>query len=381
MNGDFMSGKNIDNILLENEEELNAGYGDVSYSSNGLKVEKNTYSFFELKRKYDSGYRNLILDSDFQRNNVWKRRRKIELVESVLMTLPLPAFYFAQDSQGRLIVVDGRQRLSAMFEYMDNSFPLKGLKILTEFEGCKFDDLKPVFQRRIEDAQIISYVIMPQTPERVKFDIFDRVNRTGVVLNKQEIRNALYQGNATKLLREVVESDSFLNATGEAFVKDKRMKDRYLVSRFWALYLYSNGKLKDLSDNPYKYKGDMDELIGISLNWVNRALVPSLEEIKQETIWSLNKSFEILGKDAFRRPFNDKKPPINMNVFETVMLIMESLSGYQVNDKAQASHIIRNFLSSNDFKVNTEGHRDSTDNLEWRMRKAVEIGRSIKEKC
>ena len=63
------------------------------------------------------------------------------------------------------------------------------------------------------------------------------------------------------------------------------------------------------------------------------------------------------------------------------MLIMESLSGYQVNDKAQASHIIRNFLSSNDFKVNTEGHRDSTDNLEWRMRKAVEIGRSIKEKC
>ncbi|MBR6834429.1 MAG: DUF262 domain-containing protein [Oscillospiraceae bacterium] len=368
-------------FILENEEELKAEYGELSYPLDGLKIDKNTYSFYELKRKYDSDYRNLILDSDFQRNNVWKIQSKIELVESVLMTLPLPVFYFSQDYHGRLIVVDGRQRLTSVFEYMNNEFPLKGLKILKEFEGCKFRDLKPVYRNRIEDAQIITYIIMPQTPERVKFDIFARVNRNGLKLNKQEIRNALYQGEATRLLKFIVESSIFIEATGNAFVKDKRMKDRYLVSRFWALYLYHNNKLKDLNGSPYYYRGDMDEMISYALNWVNRSLKPSSDEIKQITLLCLNKSFYLLGEDAFRRSFEGKKFPVNMNIFETVMMIMNSILDFEVCDRKSAARIIKDFLSSDEFIENIGDHRDSTLKLEWRLKMADEIGRSIRNKC
>lgn len=155
-----------------------------------------------------------ILDSDFQRDFVWKINRKVELIESVLMGLPLPNFYFSQDKYGRLIVIDGRQRLTALFEFMDNSYRLSDLKILTQINNMRFSELSPILRGRLEDYQIQAHVIMPPTPDRIKFDIFDRVNRGGMQLTKQEIRNALYQGEVTRLLTRLADSEESRQATG-----------------------------------------------------------------------------------------------------------------------------------------------------------------------
>lgn len=228
-------------IVLDNQNEemdINGREDEQIYPMNGIKVDKGFYTIFELKRKFDSSEKRIILDSDFQREEVWNLQRKIELVESVLMGLPLPIFYFNQDKYGRLIVVDGRQRLTALFEYMDDKFSLNKLKILPQMDGLKFSDLTPIMASRIEDYQLQAHVILPPTPDRIKFDIFDRVNRGGVQLNKQEIRNALYQGQATKLLNRLVKSQAFVQATGNAFQKEKRMKDKYLINRFIAVWFY-----------------------------------------------------------------------------------------------------------------------------------------------
>ncbi|MFW5677714.1 MAG: DUF262 domain-containing protein, partial [Acetivibrio ethanolgignens] len=225
----------MDNIIeqektVENQDELevnnNQNEGSV-YPMDGIKVDKGFYTIFELKHRYDAKDKRIILDSDFQRESVWKFDRKSELIESVLMGLPLPIFYFNQDRYGRLIVVDGRQRLTALFEYMEDKYALRNLKILPEFNDKKFSQLLPLYQTRIEDYQIQAHVILPPTPDRIKFDIFDRVNRGGMQLNKQEIRNALYQGNATKLLQKIASSEVFTKATGGAFKKETRMKDKY----------------------------------------------------------------------------------------------------------------------------------------------------------
>ena len=173
------------------------------YPNFDIKIDKGFYTVYELKRRYDAEPKRIKLDSDFQRESIWKYKQKAELIESILMGLPLPIFYFNQDKYGNLIVVDGRQRLTALFEYMDGNFSLNHLKILNQFNEMKFDDLSPVYQTRIEDFQIQAHVIIPPTPDRIKFDIFDRVNRGGTSLNKQEIRNALYQGKATTFLKTV----------------------------------------------------------------------------------------------------------------------------------------------------------------------------------
>ena len=213
------------------------------YPIDALKLDKTFYSVFELKRKRDKEI--IKLNPEFQRNDVWKNRQKIELVESVLMGLPLPIFYFNRDKNGKLIVVDGRQRLTALFSYMEDEFSLKDLKVLSKDFEKKFSELPQIYQSKIEDFQLIAYEITPETPESVLYNIFDRVNRGGTSLNKQEIRNALYQGKSTQLLNDVVKSDLFKTATGNGLEKDNRQKAQYILLRFIAFYLLKNNQITD----------------------------------------------------------------------------------------------------------------------------------------
>ena len=140
-----------------------------------IKIDRQQFSIFEIKRRYDRGA--ICLDPDFQRNYVWKTKQKSELIESVIMGIPLPLIYLAETMQGTLVIVDGRQRLTTFFDYMDNKFALKGLNILTELNGYRFGDLEDDKEMRrfasaIEDFQLILQIIKYPTPDRVRFDIF-----------------------------------------------------------------------------------------------------------------------------------------------------------------------------------------------------------------
>ena len=137
--------------IVESEYGLAINSDDNTsvYPMNGIQVDKGFYTVFELKRRFDAKERRIILDSDFQREDVWDKNRKAELVESVLMGLPLPVFYFNQDKYGKLIVIDGRQRLTALFEFMDDKYKLRKLKILSDLNDKSFSQLSPVLQSRI----------------------------------------------------------------------------------------------------------------------------------------------------------------------------------------------------------------------------------------
>lgn len=369
-------------IVVEHQNEINIGgqEDDQIYPMNGIKVDKGFYSVFELKRRYDSKPdKRIILDSDFQRDDVWNENRKAELVESVLMGLPLPIFYFNQDKYGRLIVVDGRQRLTALFEYMNDSFSLKNLKILPKINGQHFSELQPVLQSRIEDYQIQAHVILPPTPDRIKFDIFDRVNRGGVQLNKQEIRNALYQGQVTKLLNRIVKGDAFRNATGNAFVNEKRMKDKYLVTRFITFYLADRNLILDDAGGVYQYKGDIDDFLGRGMDMVNNMNQEKLADLEKSVEETLEKSYFYMGENAFRLVHDGKKSPINMNVFETVMCIFLEVPERNEDRKEHIRETILKLLESEIFRDNIDSRRDSAVRLQWRLEYAKRIGRSLAE--
>lgn len=313
-----------DEILLENEEELN----DLEYAGNDekplfetVRVTKKDFSVYELFRKYKK--QQLILEVNFQRNAVWGYKQKCELIESIFMGLPLPIFYFKQQNNSTYVVVDGKQRLSTLFEFLNNGFSLKYLKILTFLNGKKFQDLTEelgIYQSQLEDYQVYSHVILPPTPDKILFDIFDRVNRGGTKLNKQEIRNALYHGRGLNMITSITETEIFEEATRIEHKKDSRMKGSYLITRFLSFYLLFNGLLfKD--GGKYEYTGDLDDLIEVSLIQLNRTLLEELEQLRKMTLNCLKMSSEILGRGAFRREANESKP-INMNIFETTLYFM-----------------------------------------------------------
>ncbi len=365
-----------DESILDNQDEIeinSAGEGNI-YPMNEIKVDKGFYTVYELKRRYDAESKRIILDSDFQREDVWNIDRKSELVESVLMGLPLPIFYFNQDKYGRLIVIDGRQRLTALFEYMSGKYALTRLKVLPNENKKKFNELSPLLQSRIEDYQIQAHVIMPPTPDRLKFDIFDRVNRGGMQLNKQEIRNALYQGQSTRLLGEITKTQIFMEATDHAFAKEKRMKDKYLLTRYMAVYLFRKNELKDDEGKSYTYKDDIDELLGKTMEYINVADSLKVQEIKAMVLETLQKSLFYCGKDAFRLMRNERKTPINMNVFETIMYCLSFVKGQDDDKKDAVYRDIQRLINSEEYRENIGNHRDSEKKLTWRLNKAEEIG-------
>lgn len=313
-----------DEIVLENEEELN----NLEYAGNDekplfetVRVTKKDFSIYELFRKYTK--KQLILEVDFQRKAVWGYKQKCELIESILMGLPLPIFYFKQQNNSTYVVVDGKQRLSTLFEFLNNGFSLKSLKILTFLNGKKFQDLRDelgIYQSQLEDYQVYSHVILPPTPDKILFDIFDRVNRGGTKLNKQEIRNALYHGRGLNMITSITESKEFEKATRIERKNDSRMRGSYLITRFLAFYLVFNGLLfKD--GEKYEYTGDLDDLLEVSLVQLNRTSSEELEQLRRMTVNCLKMSSEILGRGAFRREANESKP-INMNIFETTLYFM-----------------------------------------------------------
>lgn len=155
----------------------------------------------------------LNLTPDFQRGLVWKTKQKSELIESILMGIPLPLIYVKEDEKGVYLIVDGKQRLSTLFSFINNEFALDKLTILKDKNGSRFADLTPLEQNKIEDCSLTLHVIKAPTSDRVTFDLFDRVNRGGTRLNNQEMRNALYQGNATKLINRLAKKEVFVEAT------------------------------------------------------------------------------------------------------------------------------------------------------------------------
>lgn len=292
-----------------------------------VRVTKKDFSLYELFRKYKKD--KLILDPDFQRKDVWTPQQKCELIESILMGLPLPIFYFKQSEQAIYITVDGRQRLAAIFQYMENTYPLHDLKIMRHLNGKCFSELigdYGVYQSQLEDYQIYAHVILPPTPDRYLFDIFDRVNRGGTKLNKQEIRNALYNGPALNFIETITNSDVFIKATNLRPTQDKRMKGSYLMTRFFAFLLLREKKLF-FKGEPYSYKGDIDDLLAKTLQQLNHSQ-NQFPDLLERVLFCLEESNIVFGKGAFRTGGNPSKA-LNMNIFEAVMYMFYKLKPYE----------------------------------------------------
>lgn len=360
--------------IIEHEEELETSHcsGEV-YPMQTIKVSKAFYSVYELKRKFDRKDKGIVLDSSFQRDEVWKLLQKSELIESVLMGLPLPIFYFNEDKKGRLVVVDGRQRLTAIFEFIDGKYKLGELKIMSKFSRKKFGDLDEIDKQRIEDYQLYAHLIQPPTPDRIKFDIFDRVNRGGTQLNKQEMRNALYQGQSTLMLNRLKDLPEFKKATEYSFDRDTRMKNRYILLRFLAFYLYFNDMLTVIVNGKrklYEYKGDIDEMLGLAMEYFNSQDDDEIASYETLTLNALKNVNFYIPTNAFRLTEvvdgKLKRYPININIFETIMYAMTALPQEKETIKEYIHDSIKEMKESEAFRDSIYNHRDSNLKVEVR---------------
>jgi hypothetical protein len=211
-----------------------------------IRVSSKVSTIDLLVSRLQKGEFNLA--PDFQRKGgIWSLGAQGRLVESLLIRIPLPAFYIDASDDDKWVVVDGLQRLTTLKNFIvDKTLRLTDLEFLKALTGKKYDELPRNFQRRIDETQVTLYLIEPGTPQEVKFNIFKRINTGGLPLSAQEIRHALNQGQVTRFLKELAESREFLKATTNS-IRDDRMGDKEFVLRFLAFSIvpYTEYRSKD----------------------------------------------------------------------------------------------------------------------------------------
>ena len=264
------------------------------------------------------------LAPDFQRKgNLWTPDKQSRLIESMLIKLPLPAFYFDGTEDDKWLVVDGLQRLSAIKNFVvDETLRLQGLEFLDNISGKNFSQLPRNYRRMIEETEIVAYIINPGTPADVKFNIFKRINTGGLVLEPQEIRHALNQGIPSKFVANLAQLRSFKEATQNVIATD-RMLDREFVTRFLAFYL--NG--------PKGYNPDLDTFMTSSMAQLNNKTNDELDKIKMAFDKAMKLSKIIFDKWAFRKVYStdERRKPINKALFEVWSVELAKLTVEEQN--------------------------------------------------
>ena len=202
---------------------------DEPYEVENIRVAQKMITVFQIEHWIAQN--NLDLSPEYQRNIVWDDERKSSLIESLLLRIPIPAFYLDENKQGNKSVIDGMQRLSAIHSFLNNEFCLKKMQYLSHLDKKFFRDLDIKFRARIEDTELAVNILDEKCPQMVKFDVFRRVNTGGLPLNFQEIRNIMALPKVRKLLKKMAECEEFLLAT-KGRVKDIRMGAQELCLRY-----------------------------------------------------------------------------------------------------------------------------------------------------
>ena len=267
--------------LGDNED---ASWGD--YPIDTVLIRNENRTVHDILRRIDKG--SFVMDPEFQRDFIWSPDKQSKLIESVMMRIPLPVFYLAEDDQGRMVVVDGLQRLSTFESFVKNRLQLK-LPDQAELNKKRFDDLSPKLKNRVEDCNLILYIIDVKVPERARLDIFERVNG-GVPLTRQQMRNCLLMGPATRFLKTESGTELFLNATGKS-LRAAAMRDREFVNRFCAFYFLGVDT----------YKGDMDDYLAQALRRMNSLESEELADLSIKFRNSLENNYNVFGVHAFRK--------------------------------------------------------------------------------
>ncbi|MBA3915205.1 MAG: DUF262 domain-containing protein [Acidobacteriales bacterium] len=233
--------------------------------------------------------KSLILHPKFQRASVWDNKRKSRLVESLLLNLPIPPCFLAEDEDGTRVVVDGQQRLIAIDDFYHGRYELTGLEVLADLNGMKWADLPPRYDRKMLQRVIRTLVISYYTNPEIRFIIFERLNTGAVPLLDQEIRNATLSGSFNTLLDELAKSAQFQNALG-IDVPDLRLRHHELVLRFFAV----DSTLED-------YRPPLKLILTNYMRAHRNAIPTTIAALKAKFEESLNASVDAFGDNVFRK--------------------------------------------------------------------------------
>ena len=316
---------------MESREQQTLNIEEFSKEDEGVMETQNAYDPTKIRveqRSVNLGTllgmlreRQIIFDTEYQREaGLWKEREKSRLIESILLGLPLPSFFFSEraESDYEWEVIDGLQRLCAFQEFfIEGTLKLSGLEFMPQYEGKTYSDFLPREKWRMDMLNMNLNIVTRQTPDAVKYILFNRINSAGYVLTQQEMRHALLWGIPAQTVKELAESEEFRVATVPT--KFTRMSDRELVARYMSFRL-----------SPYEGTKELNEFIFDGMKSL-KTLPPEQLEAEKVLFRQVLRTAHIifLGK-AFRKPSESSRTnPISKALFDAVTVRLAVLTQEQ----------------------------------------------------
>ncbi len=311
-------------IIEEGPEDV-----DLSEGKRIIRTKSSDPTIEVLHAKYQRG--KLNIQPSYQRQYVWDAKKASLLIESVLLDIPIPIIYLAQNEDGVENVIDGQQRLTSLFSFMEGKFPdgkvfkLTGLNVFGELKGKMYKDLDDAKQEKIRDYALRVISFTNESDPDLQYEIFQRLNTGSVALNDQELRNCIYRGKFNDLLKELADNEDFRFITG-ILKPHSRMKDVEMVLRFIAFrensYMnYQNPIKKFLNDTMRKYR-NLDDV--------------DAKKIRDYFKRACYNTRSLLGDKAFRRfsagevghQDGQWEKPLNISLYD---IVMDSMSRIDTN--------------------------------------------------
>ncbi|PTA43152.1 DUF262 domain-containing protein [Micromonospora sp. RP3T] len=360
-------------VELEEEEPDEEEQIARPWDPNAIRVSTKTFSIRQVLDQIDEG--DLELAPDFQRNLVWKSSQKSRLIESIILQIPLPAFYFAEDEDGMYRAVDGLQRLSTIHSFVRREeFALHNLEYLESAVGQRFSDLPQAWKRRIFSSQLVVHVIDPSTPTDVKYNIFKRLNTGGSPLNAQEIRHCMSRNRSREFLMECATMPEFEAVVGEALRSRVRMTDREMVLRFCAFRLLG---VEIYEEQRYRAMEPFLDEATRRLDDPKAVSDAVLERLRRDFKRAMMNSYDIFGEHAFRKwPLGrDNLSPFNRALFESWSVALADLDIRKAPKlRARIIDAARELMSEDsDYMTAITTSTGDARKVRYRFQKAVEV--------
>lgn len=290
---------------MAREKQLNVEKATKQIAENkqSIKYDTRDYVIEYLVNKFHDD--EFFIPSEYQRKFIWNDTNKCNFIESILIGLPIPFMFFADTDDGRTEIVDGAQRTSTLVQFMDNELELKGLEILTDVNGFYFSDLDISTQRRFKNTIIRVVFLEEGTTERIRQEIFKRINTSGEKANPAEVRRGSMEGKFKSFLEQSAKDELFMKLAPRTKKTEDRFEGFELVSRYFTY-------LDNYSSRYSDYDGKVSKYIDSYIERKNKECEEN-EELIGEYRDNFKKMIEyansILGDQGFRKSLRSKSTP------------------------------------------------------------------------
>ena len=370
LNQENLEQKNNDSEIFDSKViEYIEGYEDTIQIPKELrKIRTQAYdkSVEDTVRMIEKG--RIFLQPDFQRySQVWDYKTASQLIESVLLNVPIPPIYVAEEDDGSWNIIDGLQRLTSFKNFYEGKFKLRGLDSLKELNKQSYEGLNPNAKSILDNGSLRIILITKESHPEMKYDVFMRLNRGSVKLTEQELRNCLYRGSLNDLIKDLRNNTQLLDILNLE-KPHKRMDDAELILRYFALSEHFDRENVSISG----YKGIMKTFLNAYMDKNKNMCEEQINELREKFNNTLNKVYSIFGKNSFKRIESNGEfyRWINKAIYDFIMLSFEKYPLEALtNNKEQILEALKTCVNENkDFEDSITVGTSEPRRMEYRLR-------------